>query len=92
MPSLRLMSLKGITSFNVTILSSQHGGRLQLKRLHYQKPAFRNERYTRKNICHGCEGQIESLVMPFSNPRDGFFYLTLTPMTDSYIPCQSYFP
>ena len=50
---------------NVTVLSSQYGGRLQLKRLYYQKPTFRNERYARKRIYHWCEGQIEKSV-----PRD----------------------
>ena len=71
---------------------------LQSKRLHYQKPTFRNERYARRRIYYGCEGQIEknpslgitvwhhsaSLVMSDSNPRDRFFYLPLTPMIDSY--------
>ena len=77
---------------------SQYGGHLQPKWLHYQKPTFGNESYARNRIYHGCEGQIEnlslgitvwhqsaSLVMPDSNPRDGFFHLPLIPMIDSYI-------
>ena len=61
-PSLRLTSLYLITSLNVTILSTQYGRRLQSKWLRYQKPAFRNERYARKRIHHGCEGHIEKSV------------------------------
>ena len=62
------------------------------------KHTFRNERYASKRIYQGCEGQTEnpslgitvwhhsaSLVMPDSNPQDGYFYLHLAPMIDSYI-------
>ena len=46
--SLRLTSLNAMVPLNVTILSSQYGGRLQSKWLHYQKPAFRNEGMKKK--------------------------------------------
>ena len=41
-----------------------------------------------KESIMGVRGQTEksaSLVMPDNNPRDGFFYLSLTPMIDFYI-------
>ena len=37
----------------------QNMRRLESKCLHYQKSAFRNERYARKRIYHGYEGQID---------------------------------
>ena len=37
-PSLRLTSVNEMTSLNITVLSSQYGGRLQSKWMHYQKP------------------------------------------------------
>ena len=90
-PSLWLMSLNVMTSLNVMVLSSQYGRCLQSQGLHYQKHTFRNERYARKRIYHGCEGQLEKSVLwdhsltLLGNPRDRFFCLTLTPMIDSYI-------
>ena len=56
---------------------------------------------SKKKIHFSCEGRIEnpslritvchylaSLVMPNGDPRDGFFYPTLTLMTDSYMIYQ----
>ena len=99
-PLIRLTSLNVMTPLNATVLSSQYGGRMQSTWLHYQKPTFRNERYARKRIFHGREGQIENpssesqsditrlaswFVIPDSNPQDRFFYIPLTPMIDSNI-------
>ena len=39
-----------------------------------------------KNIGFLSNTSPASLVMPNGDPRDGFFYPTLTPMVDSYIP------
>ena len=57
MQSLRLTSLNVIMSLNIIlhVLSSQYGRQ-------YQKSDFRNERYARIRIYHGCEGQIEKSV------------------------------
>ena len=43
----RYVIVNVVTSLNVTVLSSQYGGRLWSKWLYYQKPIFRNERYAR---------------------------------------------
>ena len=64
-----------------------------------KKSTFWNERCARTRIYRGCEGYIEknpflaitvwhheaSHVMPDSDPLDGFFYIPLTPMIDTYI-------
>ena len=52
------------------VLSSQYGGRLQSKWLHYKKKnTFGNERYARKRIYHRCEGQIEK-ILPLGSQSD----------------------
>ena len=68
-PSWRLTSMNVMTSLNVMVLSSQYGRRLQWKWLHYQKPTFWNERYARKKIYYGREGQIEK-TCPLGSQSD----------------------
>ena len=67
-----------------------------IKYLRVDMKGVQKKKNKKKRIYHGCEGYIEksvprdhslaSLVMSDSNPRDGSFYLPLTPMIDSYIP------
>ena len=91
----RLTSLNIMTSQNVTVLSSQYGGCLWSKWLHYKKKEkhFQKWKLCKKNNLSWVWGQVEksvpgitvwhhsaSLVMPDSNPQDGLFYLPLMPM------------
>ena len=74
----------------------QYGGRQQSKWLHYLKIYVQIWKVCKEKIVSwvlGADWKIRSsrsqsgttsLVMPDCDPRDGFFYIPLTPMIDPY--------
>ena len=54
------------------------------KRIHYSCEDGIEKSPLKMIVCH----HSASLVIPIGDPQDGFFYLTLTFMIDSYIPLQ----
>ena len=95
MPSLRLMSLNVMILLNVTVshhnvADDSNQSDCIIKNPHsemQEKESIMGVRDRQKNLSHGITVWYHSasLMMPDSDPRDGFLYLHLIPMIDSYI-------
>ena len=100
-PSLRVTSLKVMTSLNGTVMLYNITDVSNWSDCIIKKSSFRTENVCKKNNLSWVWGRSTlhthdrfsgevSLVMPDSDPGDGLFYLPLTPMIDPYNLARSF--